>query len=153
MSNRILDGRQTLVDALTPLLPGRVQAYKPSRVVPPMMWVETPSVTVVESMIVASFPVFGVVDGADHSQQAVLDDMIARAWDACRATAGLRARLVQPRDIPVDASATAASRGYVAPGESMRGFVLTVDVPVNARNLCPPTVEPIEVPPIAYVEV
>ena len=152
MTNAILDARQTIVDALSPLLPGRVQAYKPPRVVPPMMWVETPSVTVVESVIVASFPVFGVVDGADHSQQAVLDDMIARAWDACRATSGLRARLLQPRDIPVDAVA-AASRGYVAPGESMRGFVFTVDVAINSRTLCPPTVSPIEVPPIAYVEV
>lgn len=153
MTNRILDARQTIVNALSPLLPGRLQAYKPARVIPPMMWVETPSVTIVESVIVASFPVFGVVDGADHSQQAVLDDMIARAWDACRATSGLRARLLQPRDIPVDASATAASRGYVAPGESMRGFVFTVDVAINSRTLCPPTVSPIEVPPIAYVEV
>lgn len=146
-----MEARQRLVDALAPILTGRVQPYKPARVSPPMIWIETPSVTVQEGVIVASFPVFGVVDGADHSQQAVLDDMIARAWDACRAAGGLRARLVQPRDIPIDPTQPASP---IQPASSSHhGFVLTVDVAIQARTLCPPTVEPIEVPPIAYAEV
>lgn len=140
-TNRLATSRSLIVDTLAPTmagnLDGRVLPYRPARPVSPSMWIDRPSVTKVDGSIVATFPVFGIADGASEASQATLDDLMSRAWDACQAAAGLRPRSMQPQDIRLDPEKP----------EVVRGFVLTVDHTVNAATLCPPTVESVVVPP------
>ena len=141
--NRLTDARQALVDALAVVLEGRVGAYPPpknARHVAPYVWIDQPTVTRQTigrptNVVVATFPVSVVYDGADHAQVAGLDEVVARIWDIAEVTAGMEPVAANPIDRPVDS------------GVTLRGCDVQVAVTITARTLCPPDVSAAAIPP------
>jgi hypothetical protein len=74
-------------------------------------------------LVVVTFPIVAVVDGADDAQTAALDDVGDVVWDVARA---LHAE-------PVYASADSVDVG----GPRLRTLTTTVDVVVEHVTLCP----------------
>lgn len=151
----ISSARQTIFDALTPVaedqLAGRVYPYPPvlGRVTPPAIWIEQPEVTrdVVgqnSSVVIASFDVWIMVDGADDAQVALLDDAVSQVWAAMsnvQVPGAVKTRAV---------SATADSIDFPDRDDHRRrrrAAVVTVDTVVLAATFCPPTTSPVQVPP------
>jgi hypothetical protein len=134
--NRLGDARQLLYEAIADCLPGRVNPYPlpgPSRGLAPYVWIDDASVATQPSgrngrVIVATFPVWIVYDGAVHAQVAGLDDLVAAVWDACEATAGVSPVTAGPRTVAADvtaaAAAAAARLGAHRRGDDRRPFVL-----------------------------
>ncbi len=111
--------RQALADALEIVLPGRVYAHPPTtrRYVTPSLFIEQPQMTEALQAVLATFPVWVVVDGAVQAQIALLDDLCWNAWLACAPLAdSLR---VRPTTL----------------GE-YRAAVVEVDVVVGVETLC-----------------
>ena len=140
--NRIADARQALLDALTVVLEGRVGGYplpRNARHVAPYAWIDQPVVTRQvqgrSTFTVATFPVSIIYDGADHTQVAGLDEMVARIWDVAELTAGMEPVDAFPTDRPVDS------------GVTLRGCDVRVAVTITARTLCPPDVSAAAIPP------
>lgn len=137
--NRLADARALVATALEPIAPGRVGPYPPGTMFsPPYLWIgdhvgrpeRSGSNT---TFIVATFPVWIAVDGDDRAQTALLDDLVARVWDACEATATLQPRQWVPRELP--------------DRPRIRVAVIDVAVTITARTLCPPDVVAAVVPP------
>ena len=142
--NRLAAARLELADALAEVLPGRVGAYEPARLargVAPRIWVGDPPFRPETHKTVAHFPVWFVVDGADHAQHALYDDLAARIFDAAVA-AGFEVRDVSPRDVPVDVPAD-----HIGAIPTLRGCVVDVAVTIAGRTLCTSDVEPVLIPP------
>jgi hypothetical protein len=141
--SRLADARTVLVDALAPVLPGRVDAYPPApgRVVAPKVWVgepETIPATIGErtTVTLARFPVVVVYDGAVHAQVAGLDDLVAAVVDAVNAAAGFDS----------DGSRPGPPTG-VTLDQTFRAHTVTATATITARTLCPPPVAAVTVPP------
>ena len=142
--NRLADARSTLADALSPVLPGRVGTYEPARLAKttaPYVWIGDPPWQEESHGVTAMFPVWFVVNGADHAQHALYDDLAAKIRDAVVA-AGMRARRATPRDVPVDVNAD-----HVGPIPTLSGCVIDVAVTIAGRTLCTPDTEPALFPP------
>jgi hypothetical protein len=70
--------RLELAAALEPVLPGRVQTFPPTtrRWAAPLIFIDQVSITPVAAQIVATFPVWCVVDGTVDAQIAIHDDLV-----------------------------------------------------------------------------
>ena len=132
--SRLTDTRATLVDALRngDVLPEwRVHERPPDNVVTPCVWVDVPSVNRTDigsrgaTTLVGTWQVMLLVDGADSAQVALLDEGPARAWDAIDA-------------LPMTDVMGMSPRSFDVGGPRTRGMVLTVEVSLMARTLCPP---------------
>lgn len=146
--------RQAILDGLAPLdagsLAGRVYPYPPTvgRQSGPAIWIEQPDAELRpvgnnSNIVVSSFDVWAVVDGAADAQVAALDAAAAQIWAAMRAAAvggaPVRPIGVTPNTVEVREGTQTYSR---------RASVVTVDVVVAAVSFCPPsTPEPVEIPP------
>lgn len=72
--------RARLYDVLAPCLPGRVYAYPPAQPagpVAPALWIGGHDGGRAVPLHVATFTVWGVVDGASHAGWAMLDELVA----------------------------------------------------------------------------
>jgi hypothetical protein len=127
--------RVDIVAALEPVLPGRVQPYRPGRVaasVAPAIWVDDPRGewrTLAGDAGVQTWfavaPVWFVVDGANHAGQAMYDDLLAKVFDAVQAV-GFDVDDQNPAPFDVDADTT------------LRGAVTNVARALFTPTLCPP---------------
>lgn len=138
--------RADIVAALTPVLPGRVQAYRPSRLaaaVAPTIWVDDhrgewrtlAGDAGVQTWFVVA-PVWFVVDGANHAGQAMYDELCCKIFDAVM-VAGLDVDDQNPATFDVDADVT------------LRGAVTNVARPMFTPTLCSPDpAEQAELPPV-----
>ena len=130
--NRLGDVRQTLTAALEPVLPGRVQPYPPASsngMAAPAVWVDIPGgvrTTIGERtpVLVATYPISIVYDGADRAQVAGLDDIVSKVVDAIAGCRG--ADVARWRRLPID------------PNSNRRMVVVEVDVTITATTLCLP---------------
>lgn len=138
--SRIADARIALVEAFEEVLPGRVQAYPGGP--PPVVWlgVALPAERRPEQSRLGTtvntvrFPVTIVHDGADRAQVAGLDEVTAKLCDAIDNLRGAR-RI----------SATRITE--TIDGKTLPALVIEVEVTVNGRSFCAPTVEDAEIPP------
>jgi hypothetical protein len=134
------DARQTLVDAIAGVLPGRTSPYPPGPAfTAPYVWVDVSAGRTERSgerstIIKAFFPVWVAVDGADRAQVALLDDVVARVWDACETVAGLSPQSWNPRDI--------------RDRPTLRAAVIDVAATITARTLSSPETDAAQVPPV-----
>ena len=143
--SRRADERAQLCAALGPGLPGRVSAYPPTKAtefVAPYIWIEQPAVarTPIGNRsvgTVAAFPVVVNYDGAVRAQVAGLDDIVSAAWDA----------VTQVGD-PREARPTELDVG----GTRLRATVITVEITITAKTLCPPAVVAAPIPPVPLQE-
>jgi hypothetical protein len=143
MTNRLALARQSIADAVATVLPGRVNAFPPTKVqrgLAPLAWIDTPAldpetVGTSTNVWVAVFPLHLVVDGATHSQCALLDDLVAQVVDIIEATPSMNARHVEPGDVFVDTA------------QVLRGAVVDVAATITARTFCIPTPTVVAVPP------
>lgn len=142
--------RHAIVDGLAPVaaaeLAGRVYPYPPElgRQSGPAVWVEQPELSVSSTgaatqIVVAEFDVWIVVDGALAAQVAALDAAVAQVWAAMRAASIPSAPL---RPVAVRRDAVDTQRA-----ESRRAAVVTVEATIAAVSFCPPTPEPVQIPP------
>ncbi len=141
--SRLADARTTLYVALSPVLPGRVDAYPPAsgRVAAPKIWIgdpETVPATIGQAtaVTVVRFPVVLAYDGAVHAQVAGLDDLLSAVIDAISATPGFESDGSRP-----------GSPGDVQLEQSVRAHVVTATATITARTLCSPTATAVTVPP------
>lgn len=137
--NVIDDQLARLVDVLEPILPGRVSPTPSGSSVSPAIWVELPSLAPNRvqgaSAWFVDFPVWISCDGTEAAQVAGLNDIVAKAIEAC-----VRLRNCWPVG--------------VRPGEAgdWRTQVLTVRMTIAARSFCQPdapTEAPIPPLPVA----
>ncbi len=160
--NRLGDARTRLLEAIAPVLPGRVEPYPPetvARLVAPMVWIDQPSVrreTVGRAIdvIAATFPLWVLYDGAVHAQVAGLDDVIAALWDACEAATGIEPRQALPRALPNEVQ-TLLTRPPVERPDRPRlvsAAVLDVAVTITARTFCVPDAVTATVPPPTVIQ-
>lgn len=123
------DARTRLFAALAMALPdGRAQQWTPSQVNAPVVWIDSAQINLQSAgarstVVVATFPVYCVVDGGVQQQLEALDAITAIVWDASsRGTGGAPVRAAtQPLDVG---------------GPSLRAVVVDVDIPIAARTLC-----------------
>lgn len=157
MSNRLADARQALVDALAPILPGRVDPYAPPpgvAFVAPYIWIGQPAgvrTTIGERTVVmvATFPVTVIYDGSVKAQLAGLDDVVSQVVDAVAAVP--RAEVARWRPIPPEAGQPANGRATVIDVDqpaNRRATVIDVDVTITAATLCLPTPGQAVIPPV-----
>lgn len=110
------------------LAPWRVHKYPPETIASPCIWVDLPTVADVDSgrghVIVANWPIFHVVDGADPGQVAQLDEALAKSWDAVDALTLTTVVGALPTSLDVG-------------GPRTRALVLTADITLRAKTLCP----------------
>lgn len=128
------DTRTVLAEALRShgVLPEwRVHDMPPENIASPCIWVDVPAVSRQDlggrgaRVLVGTWAVVLLVDGADKAQVQMLDDAAAQAWDALDQL---------PRTDVTGMSPQAFDIG----GPRSRGIVLTVEVTLMARTLCPP---------------
>lgn len=111
------------------LEPERVHLYTPTVLATPCIWIAQPGVgtdTVGANNAVVRivrFAVWAVPDGYDPVQCALLDELVARIWDAAYDLERCDADRSIPQ--PVDIG-----------GPSIRGVVTSVDMTVFARTFC-----------------
>lgn len=144
--NRLAVARTALAEALNPVLNGRVLAYPPTagRAPAPSVWIEQPTVARVSSgntrLVVATFPVWMVADGAERPAVAVLDDLVAQVWDQVDRLG---------HNTPGVARPAVYTRQDNSTPPAYRAAVLDVDVTVGAVSLClPPSADSVQVPPM-----
>lgn len=143
MSTTRLDvWRTTLHDALrlafAYLGDVRVHAVPPDQVVAPCVWLDVPAVAPdarTAGVIATDWPVYLVVDGTERSAVALLDQLVANAWDALDATPGVRVIRSRPTSMDVG-------------GPNLRGVIVDVAASITGRTLCVPEPAP---PPLANV--
>jgi hypothetical protein len=145
MSNAAATMRADLVAALDPVLPGRVQPYRPASLaasVAPVIWVDDhqggwrtlEGAAGVQTWFVAA-PLWVVVDGANHASQALYDELLCKAFDALMA-AGFDVDDWAPASFDAD------------PDTTLRAAVITVARPMFTPTLCQPDpAEQAELPP------
>ena len=130
--SRLSSARATLAEAMRGdvLADWRVYDTPPPTLTAPVAWVDVPSVTLARldargaTTLVASFPLMLVVDGLDRAQVAALDLGAARLWDAIDA-------------LPMTEAVSLTPQPFDVGGPRLRGVVLTAEVTLLARTLCP----------------
>lgn len=126
---------------------GRVRPYPPypGQVVRPSVWVGDHAGNISDGRAVATFQVFGVVDGELEAQDAMRDAILAAAVSGCQAVPGLRPVRWRTQTVPIE--------GAENPVERYRGFVLDVEVTATTRTFPAPVSVPAPIPPTTYAEV
>lgn len=143
--NRVAQARADLAAALAPVLPGRVQPYRPASLaaaVAPAVWLDDHSgewrtlagAAGVQTWFVV-FPVWCVVDGASHASQAMYDELTGAVYDTVMA-AGFDVDGWAPATFDTDADTT------------LRACTVTVAQPVFSPNLCQPDATVAQIPPV-----
>lgn len=103
---------------------GRAEALPPRQIVPPMGWVETPTLAPGGAgQITATFPVAVVVDGTSKEQTAQLDALLAHGWQHLGAVERARVLTAGPQLLETGAGQTGA-------------VVFSVQVTLLVRTLC-----------------
>lgn len=123
------DARATLtaalVDALAPLV---VTDTRPDELAAPCGWVDVARRRLGDAdgapIVVVTFPVIVVVDGADPEQVRALDDIGDAIWQTA----------LELDAAPVTAEADTVDVG----GPSLRNLITLVDVVTEYLTLCPP---------------
>lgn len=144
--NRLALARAALGSVLGPVLPGRVHLYPPTptQTVAPCVFIDTPRVVPERvgersSVVVATFPVWLLVDGTIAAAQALLDDLVAQVWSVVESAPLMECRNAEARDYRIGTDPS------VAP---IRGAVVSVAETITSRVLCDPTTTtPVAVPP------
>jgi hypothetical protein len=116
----------------------RVHQYRPQILVTPCIWIGQPGVTTQDlgapgaRVRLVRFDVCALGGGYDPDQQVVLDELVARIWDAAYDLK--RAEAVASVPQPVDVG-----------GTNQSAVVTAVDVTVLAHSLCtrPPAAVPV----------
>ena len=123
--------RTALYDALRAsgtLAQWRVHRVVPRQIAAPTIYIDDNEFDEDESnngtVVIVSFPVIIVHDGAVRAQVEALDDMLAHVWTAAM-TVGDPTR---SRPVNLDVG-----------GPTLRSHLLSVEVPVQAYTMCPPT--------------
>ena len=113
----------------------RADAYPPATVRIPGAWVDVPTLSAQGNGLVATFPIGLAVDGTDRAQVQRLDALLAILWsrlEAVRIPEGLRLQAGSTLQVM-----TAGPQQLDIGGPSTRSIVLTVQVPITPRTLCP----------------
>lgn len=133
------DARRRIVEALEPVLPGRVDPYGMAAMPCMYIGVAVPVLRQAGNATVkaARFAVSIEYDGADRAQIAGLDEVTAKACDAIDAAAGLRWTDAQPG---IDQSTEDSPR-------TRQFLILTVEATISARSFCAPDVVEAVIPP------
>jgi hypothetical protein len=111
----------------------RVHLYAPTIIASPMLWIGQPGVTAQmqgnpgTKLRIVRFGVYCLADGYDPVQCAVLDELVARVWDAAYNMPKADAIVSVPQSIDIG-------------GTSTRGVVTDVGVTVFSASLCSKTV-------------
>ncbi len=146
--------RQELFDRLDPVaagsLAGRVYPYPPElgRVSAPAIWVEQPEAETSTignntAVVTASIDVWIMADGTPAAQVATLDAATAQVWAAMTRSTSPGGPVIRPVAITrSDVETTVDGRTV-----RRRASVVTVEATVAAVSFCPPTPEPVEIPP------
>lgn len=104
----------------------RVHRTSPATIAAPSIWLDSVELTLDVgtngALIVATFPVILVVDGAQRRQIEELDDVVARVWTAALSVGEPTSSRPQTLDVG---------------GPSLRAQAIAVDVLIEARTLCP----------------
>lgn len=138
--NAFATARAALVDALDPVLPGRVFPYEPpaglaDRAGGPTVWLDvaTPGTRASGSSVfnTVQFPVVISFDGSDEAQVAGLDELQAKVCDVIASTA--RCRRISAIPAPQ--------------GNTNRSVVYTVEMTVGVGSFCAPDTTPADIPP------
>ena len=123
------EARQTLADALDAALDVPVFAYRPGELVAPCVYLDVAGRRAADDdgapLIVVTFPVVAVVDGADEAQLAALDALGDRIWDVAV-------------ELSAEPSAAVADDLDVG-GPRLRALTTLVDVVVAHLTLCKET--------------
>lgn len=124
----VTQARDNLFKAIVGILPeGRVSRVVPSQVVAPCMWIERarlfPRFEGKTRLTVAALSIAIVTDGDDEEQQLLLDNLVARTWDAAEAT---------PMCSPFNAIARQTDIG----GVSSTAMFVDTETVITARTLC-----------------
>ena len=129
MAGRITAARQTLHDALAPILPGRVYPYpaESSSSAAPGVYVSELAAGWNIGQWVATFRVLLVADGVGRAAHAQLDELCDAVYDACAASADCYPDAVQFD--PVDVNDGAAT---------LPAYSFTVAVDTAAATWCAP---------------
>lgn len=127
-ATEISAARTRLFDAVgaATAAPWRVHRVSPATIAAPTVWLDSVELDVDDQsgarFIVARFPVFLVVDGTVRRQIEQLDDLLAAVWTAADT---------------VGEPTSARPQGLDVGGPSLRAQVLSVDMLIQARTLCP----------------
>ena len=124
---------QAIVDNTDNVLgPGRVHLYVPTIIASPCIWIGQPGVNQQTlgspgaKVRVIRFGVWALADGYEPEQCALLDELVARVWDAAYNLPKAEPSYSQPQ--PVDIG-----------GTSQRGVMTDVAMTTFATSLCPRT--------------
>lgn len=141
MTTEISEARRLLHEQLTyylaDVLDGdRVHLYAPTILALPCVWIGQPGVTAQvmgspgAKVRLVRFGVYTLADGYDPVQCALLDELVARVWDAAQA-------------LPKADGITSVPQGVDIGGVTQRGVVTDVVVTTFATTMClkpPPAV-------------
>ena len=133
--NRLEVARDAIVQAIAPVLSGRVYPYPPSpqqAQMAPAVWIgqaEWEPRTIGEStaVTIALYPVHVVYDGADRAQVAGLDGVLSGLHDAIRHVPGARVGGCRTELPDIN-------------GTNRRASTITVEYTIAATTLCLPDV-------------
>lgn len=121
---RLYEAAKTAVAA-----PWRVFEVSPAQITAPAVWIDSVELGTdavdTAGIIVATFPVYVVVDGTVRSQIAALDELVSSLWTVVSNDGG--GDPISCRPINLDAG-----------GVNLRAQVMRVDVLLAARTFCAP---------------
>lgn len=147
----IMTARDLLSDTLRGQVfaEGHKRAMQPYPPVPgavalPSAWIGGHVGSIADGQAVVTFAVYGIVDGENEAQQAMIDAMLAAAVSACQAVRGLR---------PVRWRTQIVTISGTNPAEQYPGFVLEVNVTVPNHTFVAPVPVPATIPITSYSEV
>ena len=132
--------REQLWTVLTPVLPDRVYAYAPAppaAPVAPAIWIARHDSYVEGPTLWAAFTVTAVADGADHSAQAMLDEVVSGIYSTVTAAAAGAMRFVAHTSTTLNVSADV----------TLRAADINVDVATGFGGWCPPVPHTALIPP------
>jgi len=128
MSDAITDARHRLYEAAktaVPAAPWRVFETSPAQPVAPTIWIDSVELGLDSpGLVMATFPIYIVVDGTVRSQVAALDALVAALWTAAVASG---AEPTSCRPVSLDVG-----------GINLRADVMRVDVLLAAQSFCEP---------------
>jgi len=126
----ISDARARLYEAVkaaVPAAPWRVFDTSPAAVTAPAVWLDSVELTnepTAAGVVLATFPIYVVVDGTVRSQVVALDELVAALWTAALAGGG---DPTSCRPVSLDVG-----------GINLRAHVMRVDVLLAAQTFCEP---------------
>lgn len=114
--------------AAVPATPWRVSDTSPAQITAPAVWIDSVELGLnsLESagIVLATFPIYVVVDGTVKSQIVALDDLVEKLWTEFARSGG---DPISSRSINLDAG-----------GVNLRAQVMSVDVLLAVQTFCAP---------------